>query len=267
VKGKLIVIEGTDCSGKETQSKILIDRLNKENIKTEYFSFPNYSSPSGKIVGLSFLGKSYLAHELVEKEANVLKEKLNDVDPKIIDKVLDELGESLSKGWFPETAPNVPAKVASLYYAADRLYNLDYINEKINNGTNLILDRYFYSNMAHQAGKLKSESERSEMYEWLYDLEVNKLELPDSSIKLFLHMPTPYINLLKSKREEKLDENEKNVEYLENCEKAYLELVEKYEFERIECVENKVEDVSFENIKTPAAISDEIYKKVKQLMK
>ena len=267
MKGKLIVIEGTDCSGKETQSKILIDRLNKENIKTEYFSFPNYSSPSGKIVGLSFLGKPYLAHELVEKEANVLKEKLNDVDPEIIDKVLNELGESLSKGWFPETAPNVPAKVASLYYAADRLYNLDYINEKINNGTNLILDRYFYSNMAHQAGKLKSESERSEMYEWLYDLEVNKLELPDSSIKLFLHMPTPYINLLKYKREEKLDENEKNVEYLENCEKAYLELVEKYEFERIECVENKVEDVSFENIKTPAAISDEIYKKVKQLMK
>ena len=80
MKGKLIVIEGTDCSGKETQSKILIDRLNKENIKTEYFSFPNYSSPSGKIVGLSFLGKPYLAHELVEKEANVLKEKLQDKD-------------------------------------------------------------------------------------------------------------------------------------------------------------------------------------------
>jgi dTMP kinase len=121
--------------------------------------------------------------------------------------------------------------------------------------------------MAHQDCKLKTENERIEMYDWLYDLEVKKLELPDSTIKLFLHMPTPYINLLKSKREEKLDENEKNVEYLENCEKAYLELADKYDFEKIECVENRIEDVSFENIKTPNEISEEIYKKVKQLMK
>lgn len=267
MKGKLIVIEGTDCSGKETQSKLLIEKLNKEGIKTEYFSFPNYDSPSGKIVGLSFLGKSYLAHELVEKESENIKEKLNDVDPSIVDKVLNELGESLSKGWFPETAPNVNPKVASLYYAADRLYNIDYINEKVNEGTNLILDRYFYSNMAHQAGKLSNKKEREEMYNWLYDLEVNKLELPDSSIKLFLHMPTPYINLLKSKREERLDENEKDVEYLNRCESAYLEMAEKYNFEVIECVKNTISDVSFENIKTPEEINAEINEKIGKLMK
>ena len=267
MKGKLIVIEGTDCSGKETQSKLLIEKLNKNNIKCEYFSFPNYSSPSGKIVGLSFLGKSYLAHELVENESESLKNKLSDIDPNVIDKVLYELGENLSKGWFPESAPNVSAKVASLYYAADRLYNLDYINKKLNQGTNLVLDRYFYSNMAHQGGKLNSENERKEMYEWLYDLEVKKLELPDSEIKLFLHMPTPYINLLKAKRSERLDENEKDVAYLENCEKAYLELVKKYNFDTIECVENKLNEVSRENIKTPNEISEEIYKKVLKLMK
>ena len=28
--GKIIVIEGTDCSGKETQSKRLIERLNEK---------------------------------------------------------------------------------------------------------------------------------------------------------------------------------------------------------------------------------------------
>ena len=267
MKGKLIVIEGTDCSGKETQSKLLVEKLNKEGIKTEYFSFPNYASPSGKIVGLSFLGKPYLAHELVEKEASSIKEKLSDVDPSIVDKVLDELGESLSKGWFPETAPNVNPKVASLYYAADRLYNLDYINEKIESGTNLVLDRYFYSNMAHQAGKLKTQKERAEMYDWLYDLEVNKLELPDSSIKLFLHMPTPYINLLKAKRDEKLDENEKDEEYLKRCESAFLEMTEKYNFEVIECTKNTISDVSLENIKTPSEINAEIYEKVEELMK
>ena len=251
MQGKLIIIEGTDCSGKETQSKMLIEKLNKNGMKTEYFSFPNYESPSGKIVGLSFLGKPYLAHELVEKEADDLKEKLSDIDPNTIDRVLNELGENLSKGWFPESAPNVSGKVASLYYAADRLYNLDYIKEKLDSGVNLILDRYFYSNMAHQAGKLKTEKER----------------LPDSDVKIFLHMPTPYINLLKAKRAEKLDENEKDVEYLERCEKAYLELVSKYDFEAIECTKNKVKDVSFENIKTIEEINEEIYKKVVDLMK
>ena len=30
---KLIVIEGTDCSGKETQAKLLIEKLQKEGIK------------------------------------------------------------------------------------------------------------------------------------------------------------------------------------------------------------------------------------------
>ena len=29
---KLIVIEGTDCSGKETQSKLLVEKLNKLGI-------------------------------------------------------------------------------------------------------------------------------------------------------------------------------------------------------------------------------------------
>lgn len=84
MKGKIIVIEGTDCSGKETQSKKLIERLNKEGIKTEYFSFPQYNTPTGRIVGGPYLGKSYIC-----------------------------------ECWFPEGAINVDPKVASLYYAAD----------------------------------------------------------------------------------------------------------------------------------------------------
>ena len=32
MKGKLIVIEGTDCSGKETQTKTLVKRLEKSEV-------------------------------------------------------------------------------------------------------------------------------------------------------------------------------------------------------------------------------------------
>ena len=34
-KGKLIVIEGTDCSGKETQTKLLVEKLEKEGKKVK----------------------------------------------------------------------------------------------------------------------------------------------------------------------------------------------------------------------------------------
>ena len=44
--GKIIVIEGTDSSGKETQSKKIFERLLKENKKVRKLSFPNYDNPA-----------------------------------------------------------------------------------------------------------------------------------------------------------------------------------------------------------------------------
>ena len=44
--GKLIVIEGTDSSGKETQTKKLYERLANEIEKVRKISFPNYESPA-----------------------------------------------------------------------------------------------------------------------------------------------------------------------------------------------------------------------------
>ena len=38
MKGKLIVIEGTDCSGKETQTRMLVDKLSKQNIEISNMS-------------------------------------------------------------------------------------------------------------------------------------------------------------------------------------------------------------------------------------
>ena len=158
-------------------------------------------------------------------------------------------------------------KVASLYYAADRLYNNSYIMEKVNAGTSLILDRYVYSNMAHQAGKYEEESKRNEMYKWLEDLEFKTLGLPTPDIKIFLHMPVLYINLLKAKREEKLDENEKDISYLYKAEKSYLEVAKKYKFIVVECIKNSDSEVSLENIKSIEEINEEILEKVMNLIK
>ena len=59
-RGKLIVIEGTDCSGKETQTSLLVQRLSKMGEKIERLSFPMYDTPTGRIVGGPYLGKSYI---------------------------------------------------------------------------------------------------------------------------------------------------------------------------------------------------------------
>ena len=63
--GKLIVIEGTDSSGKETQSNLLYEKLLKRNLNVKKITFPNYESPACMPV------KMYLAGEFGEKALDV----------------------------------------------------------------------------------------------------------------------------------------------------------------------------------------------------
>ena len=225
MKGKLIVIEGTDCSGKETQTSLLIEKLKTDGIRIEKFSFPNYNSPTGKIIGGPYLGKSYIC-----------------------------------EGWFPEGAPNVDPRVSALYYAADRLYNIDKINFLLDNGVNVILDRYVYSNMAHQGGKLDNADDRHAMYDWLDNLEFNLLSLPKPDISVFLHMPFELSLTLKKNREEDLDQNEKDKNHLINAENAFIELAKKYNFYTIECNEG-------DRIKTIPEINEDLYGYVSGIIK
>lgn len=220
---KIIVIEGTDCSGKETQSKMLLEKLSNNNIDSVYMTFPAYDTPTGKIIGGSYLGK-----------------------------------ESIGKCLFPEGAVNVDAKVASLYYAADRLYNKPKI-EKMLTKSNIIIDRYVESNMAHQGGKIKDKSERLEMYNFLNSLEYDLLKLPKPDITIFLYMPYQYAVELKKNRTE-LDQHELSEEHLRNAETCYLELAELHNYIKIDCVKDGV-------IRTKEDINEEIYQKVKELIK
>lgn len=214
MRGKIIVIEGTDCSGKETQSKLLVNKLNECGVKTLYYSFPNYNSVTGKIIAGPLLGKEYVCDTWFDD--------LTKVDPRVI----------------------------SLYYAADRKFNIKEIEETINDGTNVVLDRYVYSNMAYQAGKYEDEKQKKEMISWIEKLEFEFLELPKGDIKVFLHMPTEVGSILRRNREEKLDEHEKNSEYLKKAEKTYIEIANDNKFKTIECAKNSeprsIDDISVE---------------------
>ena len=224
-KGKLIVIEGTDCSGKETQSKLLVENLEKEGYKIFEMQFPRYDTPTGKIIGGPYLGKDYIC-----------------------------------ESYFEEGAVNVPPKVASLYYAADRLYNVDVINEHLNNDEIVILDRYVYSNMAHQGCKLKTLEERSLMFEFLEKLEFDMLELPKADAVIFLHMPYEQACILKKNRTESPDGHEASPEHLKRAEQTYLELAEKYGYKTVKCINENG------SIRTIEEISTDVYNKAKEIL-
>ena len=223
MKGHLIVIEGTDCSGKETQTDALFKHLESIGRKVKRYSFPMYDTPTGKIIGGPYLGKDYIC-----------------------------------EGWFPEKATNVDPKVASLYYAADRVYNTPKILEDIENGYDVILDRYLFSNMAHQGGKIEDERKRREMYDWLYQLEIALLDEPIPDIRIFIHMPFEGARILKENRKEGLDQHEADEHHLRNAEKAYIEVAEEWGFKTIESIRDTKSPITRENIKTIEEISREI---------
>ncbi len=213
-RGKIIVIEGIDCSGKETQVKLLIEKLKSNGIKVENFSFPCYETATGKIVAGPLLGK-----------------------------------KNTCDSYFKEGLPNVDPKVVSLYTAADRKYNIKLIMDKLNGGINVVLDRYVYSNMAFQGAKYKDDLTKLQFFEWVQKLEFDLLELPKSDINIFLHVPTDKVVELLASREE-ADNNEKNINYLKSSEETYLLLASKYDFKVIECVLNgslrTIEDINNE---------------------
>ena len=215
--GKIIVIEGTDCSGKETQSKLLEERLKEKGKKCVKFNFPMYDTPTGQIVGGSYLGRK-------------------------------EIGESL----FKEGAVKVDPHVTCLYYAADRKYNWYKIQEYLDKDYFVILDRYTPSNLAHQGSKITDKDERFNMYQWIDKLEYWLLGLPKPDKTVFLHVPAEKtLELLKNRK--LVDEHEKSPEYLRNVEESYIELSELYNWDRIECIKNSnlrsVLDINDEIIK------------------
>lgn len=56
--GKLIIIEGLDGAGGETQSKLLFDYLKKQKKPVEKLTYPDYQGPIGRLIH-QFLHKRY----------------------------------------------------------------------------------------------------------------------------------------------------------------------------------------------------------------
>lgn len=187
--GKLIVIEGVDCSGKETQSKILAEKLEGLGYKVKLLSFPNYSSPACGAVNMYLNGE--------------FGENANDINPysSSLFFAVDRLA-SFYKDWKDE------------YECEDTIF---------------IADRYTASNWIHQASKFDTKIEAFRFINFSKNLEFNLCELPEPDMVFFLKLPFETINALKAKRNnkingtDKLDIHESNDYYMK---KSYLNALE-----------------------------------------
>lgn len=154
--GKLIVIEGIEGSGKETQSRLLVDKLNQLGINAVEFSFPMYDTPSGKIFKECVLDKNH-------------------------------------SSWFSEGYDALDPEVVCLYTAADRKYNCKRIKEYLDKDYIVVINRYTSSNMAHQGSKYQNSDDRFYMYQWIDKLEYWLLKLPKPDYTIFLNTPHNYV--------------------------------------------------------------------------
>lgn len=178
-KGKLIVLEGIDGSGKSSQYKRICDKLLNDGVSYRHIVFPRYEKDSSALIRL-YLG-----------------------------------------GMFGSRPGDVNAYTASTFYAVDRFasYRDDW-GKYYENGGLIFSDRYTTSNAVHQGSKL-SDEELPAFFDWLQDLEYNKMLLPKPDLVIYLDTSVAISAARMRRRENRTgthaDIHEQDNSYLARC--------------------------------------------------
>lgn len=124
-------------------------------------------------------------------------------------------------GAFGEKPSDVNACAAAAFYAVDRYaaYKQEW-GQIYENGGLILADRYTTSNAVHQGCKVP-EAELGAFFDWLYDFEYVRLELPRPDLVLYLDVDIE-TSLRRMRRREaatntRADIHEKDAGYLEAC--------------------------------------------------
>lgn len=213
--GKIIVIEGSDGSGKATQTKLLYQYLEKMGKRVRMVSYPNYDSPSSSLVKM-YLGK--------------------------------EFGEDA----FAVNAYVASSFFAVDRFAS---YIRDWKEFYEGGENHVVLcDRYVTSNMLHQTAKIEGREEKEAFLDWEYDFEYVKGGLPVPDQVFFLDVkPETTFRLMKDRankitHEAEKDIHESNPEFLIKSYENSLLVGEKYGWKRIPCCDDQGNMKSIEEI-------------------
>src|SRR3989344_5855597 len=117
---------------------------------------------------------------------------------------------------------NVDPYLASVLYAGDRLLVSEQIKNWIRAGKIVVCDRYTGSNIAHQAAKIKDQSEKSKFIDWLEDFEYYQNKIPRENLVILLSIPVSKSQIIMKSR--KKDIHEKDKDYLANVAEVFEDL-------------------------------------------
>ena len=97
-------------------------------------------------------------------------------------------------------------------------------------------DRYTTSNAVHQAPKLPEE-ERWAYLNWLFDLEYNRLALPEPDLMIYLDLPAELSAQMLRRRQEathtQADIHERDGAYLRACRESAREIARQRKQQRL----------------------------------
>lgn len=95
----------------------------------------------------------------------------------------------------------VHPQLVALLFAEDRHGAAPQMKKVLEQGGNILLDRYVYSNIAYQCAKLKDADEAAALRDWIFDTEYGNFELPKPDLNIFLDVPISFVeSKLKSQR-------------------------------------------------------------------
>lgn len=213
--GKLFVIDGTDGSGKQTQSNLLKERLKKDGIDFKSVSFPNYDSPSSTLV------KMYLEGDFGENQ--------KDVSPYIASTFYAADRYATYKKDFEEYYNNGGIIIADRYTTSNMIHQAGIIKDK-------------------------QEREKFLKWLWDFEFNLYGLPIPTEVIFLNMP-PDYTEKLIQDRENKITHEKEKDIieKNKQNTIDAYnnaLELVKKYNWYEIKCVKDEkirtIEDINDE---------------------
>lgn len=231
-KGKLIVIDGTDGSGKATQTGLLIKHLKKDGHEVKVVDFPDYY--------LNFFGK-FIGHCLSEQYYNFVK-----VHPKIVS-VLYAADRFESRDKIKKWLAEGNIIIANRYASANQIHQ----GGKI---ANVKKRKSFIKWLAKM------------------EYKVFKIPKPDAVFYLSVPIPVVLKlivernrgknrNYLGKKKDKKEDQHEKDVKFLENSRRSALWLAKTQKgWIKVECVRDG-------KIDTRENIHKKIYEKIKKIIK
>lgn len=87
----------------------------------------------------------------------------------------------------------VHPQLVALLYAEDRHGAAPDMKRTLENGGNVLLDRYVYSNVAYQCAKVSDVLERKSLRKWIVDTEYGDFGLPRPDLNIFLDVPLGFV--------------------------------------------------------------------------